>query len=208
MASDGHGGKISGKLKDSLPVIPDKVVDAIQRGKDVPLEAMISPAAFDAHMTAQEQRKQPIHAEDLVPVSARDPRIAGRTTFDGSSLPAVPSTRRVIPAPFRRPRLEIGQHGRTWQRMRADLVRDGDTVVDVGLVEKIGLINKYQPREEITGQHTGNPEVDRQAVAVGYYVGIWAKSGTWHRFDVDYILRVHAEPREGAEPDNAKPRLV
>ena len=75
----------------------------------------------------------PVHAEDLTPIS-RD-EAARRTTFDGQSLPAMPSTRRVIPAPFRRDRISGAEHhGKTWQSVRADQVRAGDIVPDLGLV--------------------------------------------------------------------------
>lgn len=206
MADDGHGGKIDGKLKDSLPVIPDKVVEQLEKGRDVPLEAMVSPAAFEAHMEQQERRKQPVHAEDLVAVGPRDPRIAGRTSFDGETLPAVPSMRRVIPAPFQRPSISINHHGKRWQRMRADAVREGDMVVGIGKVGTIGLINKYRKRSEITGV-TGDPLVDNIAVAVGFYVGIQCGE-VWHRLETDEMLRVFCEEREGAEPDATRARLV
>jgi hypothetical protein len=144
MASDGHGGKISGKLKDALPTIPDKIVDAIEAGKDVPIEALVSPGALDAHMEAEARRSEPVHMEDLTAVAKGDPRIA--MNFDGESLPNAPATRRVIPAPFRRPRIELGHHGKSWQRLDACEVQPGDIVPDLGKITCSEAVTQYEPR--------------------------------------------------------------
>jgi len=77
----------------------------------------------------------PVHAEDLRPISGAE--AARRTTFDGEHLPSMPARRRVIPAPFARPSVRGGTHGKTWQRVRADQVRAGDIVPDVGLVTSV-----------------------------------------------------------------------
>ena len=91
--------------------------------------------------------RSPVHAEDLRPISGAE--AARRTTFDGQSLPSMPARRRVIPAPFARPSVRGGSHGKTWQRVRADEVRAGDIVPDVGLV---ALVHERLRRETVAGR--------------------------------------------------------
>jgi hypothetical protein len=118
--------------------IPDSLgrdVDAYREGKlkDVPpVEAFMSDAALEQVDRQTAVAAQPLHAEDLVPISKAE--AARRTTFSGDSLPSMPATRRVIPPPFRRPRISIDHHGRSWTTCPVEAVRPGDMVVDVGRV--------------------------------------------------------------------------
>lgn len=129
--------------------IPDSLgrdVDKAREGKIAPppVEAFMSPAALEQAEKAASTA--PVHAEDLRPISKAE---AGRrTTFDGETLPGVPATRRVIPAPFRRPRIAIDHHGKTWQTVRADQVREGDIVPGLGRVAEAGEMVLYAPRRD------------------------------------------------------------
>jgi hypothetical protein len=54
----------------------------------------------------------------------------------------------VIPAPFRRPRISGGRHGKTWQSVPADEVVPGDMTELVGMV---GTVRSMIRREDIAG---------------------------------------------------------
>lgn len=41
------------------------------------------------------------------------------------------------PAPFKRPMIEIGKHGRSWKTVEACSIKPGDIVADVGLVTEV-----------------------------------------------------------------------
>jgi hypothetical protein len=134
MADDGHGGKVPGKWKDSLPVIPDKVAEALDKGVDVPLEAMVSGPAQEMLEDRIAERNRPLRMENLIPVPKGDPRVAP-PALDGRTLPRVPQMRRVIPAPYQRPSATIRQdHGRSWQELAAREVAEGDIVTGIGRV--------------------------------------------------------------------------
>lgn len=140
MADDGQGGKIPGKLKDALPVIPDKVADALEKGKDVPLEAFVSPAAAEMLADVQAARKEPVRMDSLTAVSKDDPRV--QMNFGGGSLPKAPQLRRVIPSAYQRPRIAVDHHGKSWQAARAGSVRPGDIVPGVGLVQEARTVTR------------------------------------------------------------------
>lgn len=132
------GDKVPGKIKDRLPLIPDHVVDALNKGVDVPMEAFVSGPAMEHLQDRMAARNEPVHRENLIPVARNDPRIAPRT--DGITLPKVPSMRRVIPAPFQRPAAVMRQdHGRSWQMVRADQVAVDDIVTGVGKITDVLL---------------------------------------------------------------------
>lgn len=103
-------------------------VDAYYAGKRPasPVEAFMSDAALEQVEQQTRAASAPVHAEDLTPITKAE--AARRTTFDGEHLPRVPATRRVIPAPFRRPRFDLDRHGRGWTTCRADDVAAGDMV--------------------------------------------------------------------------------
>ena len=121
-------------------------VDRAREGKIAPppIEAFMSPAALE--QAEKSASTAPVHAEDLRPISHAE--AARRTTFDGKNMPGVPATRRVIPAPFRRDRIAVDHHGKTWQSVRADQVREGDIVPDLGLVAEVREMVLYAPRSD------------------------------------------------------------
>jgi hypothetical protein len=119
--------------------IPDSLgrdVDKARAGKlkgGLPVEAFMSDAALE-QVARQNKAAEPVHAEALTPITPAE--AARRTTFDGEHLPDVPQVRRVIPAPFRRPRVNGGGHGKSWQYVSPREVVIGDLVPDVGLVSE------------------------------------------------------------------------
>jgi hypothetical protein len=124
--------------------IPDSLgrdVDAFYAGKRPapPVEAFMSDAALEQVAEQTAAAAAPVYAEDLVPISKAE--AARRTTFDGETLPKVPATRRVVPAPFRRPQVSLVSvegptHGRGWTTCPVDKITEGDMVVDVGRVAR------------------------------------------------------------------------
>lgn len=156
MADDGHGGSVPGKWKDALPVIPDRVAEHIDAGRDVPVEALVSEQALEKFEDHVRSQAGPVHAEDLIPVGRGDPRIQGPSFGNGEVLPSVPKMRRVIPAPFRRPRIAISHHGKTWQVKLAAQVLPGDILPDVGKVALVRQVTRYVPRSELTGEEAGS----------------------------------------------------
>lgn len=123
---------------NSIPTIPDKVADKLQSGKDVAIEELISESTLEADAAAKARRSAPVHAGALKPISKAE--AARRTTFDGQSLPRLPSTRRVIPEPFRRPVISLSlpwEPKKVWSYVRADQVLAGDIVPDIGLVQSV-----------------------------------------------------------------------
>lgn len=94
-----------------------------------------------------------VHQEDLVPITKAE--AAQRTTFDGEHLPRVPSSRRVLPAPFRRQRVSLDRHGRSWQQVRADAVQPGDVVPEVGRIAGIDFDIRYETVAGVPDVATG-----------------------------------------------------
>ena len=139
--------------------IPDSLgrdVDKARAGKlknALPVEAFMSEEAI-AEVTVQSAAAAaPVHAEDLRPISPAE--AATRSTFNGEALPRHPVPRRVIPAPFRRPRFDLDRHGRTWQVPRADEVAEGDVVVDFGKVAATETVIRYETVAGIPDVATG-----------------------------------------------------
>jgi hypothetical protein len=175
----------------SLPDKPEHVieipeslgrdVDKAREGKlkgDLPIEAFMSDAALEQVDRQTQAAATPVHAEDLTPISKAD--AAQRTIIPrGGPLPSMPSTRRVIPAPFRRPRIDISHHGRSWQLCRADEIAAGDTVPDVGLVASAQIVTRYETV-------AGVPDV-----AIGMKVILRGVSGTELAFDPGQQVRAH-----------------
>lgn len=162
--------------------IPDSLgrdVDAFYEGKrPAPdISAFMSDEAL-AQVDAQTAAASaPVYAEDLVPISKAE--AARRTTFDGETLPSMPATRRVIPEPFRRPRINLDRHGREWTTCRAEDVKAGDMVVDVG---RVGADAEVFTRYETVA---GVPDV-----AVGVKVKLTGISG--NQVVLDHGTRVRA----------------
>jgi hypothetical protein len=164
--------------------IPDSLgrdVDKARAGKlkhDLPVEAFMSGQAIEQVERQTAAAAAPVHAEDLKPISRAE--ADRRTTFDGEHLPrGIPSTRRVIPAPFRRPSINIDHHGKTWQLCRAELVEPGDTVPDVGVVASAEQVTRYETV-------AGVPDV-----AVGMKVILTGKGGVVRSFGLGEQVRAH-----------------
>lgn len=112
-----------------------------------PVEHFMSDAALQSAEDATRAAAEPVHAGDLKPISAAE--AARRTTISGDTLPAMPATRRVIPAPFRRQRVTGGRHGKTWQSVPADEVVKGDMTECVGVVGDVASVIR---RETVAGR--------------------------------------------------------
>jgi hypothetical protein len=91
----------------------------------------------------------------------------------------MPVHRPVIPAPFRRPRIAIDHHGRTWQPCKAEEVQLGDTVPDVGLVVARQIVNRYETIAGVPG------------VAIGMKVILTGAGGVKRDFDPRQPVRAH-----------------
>jgi hypothetical protein len=202
VADDGHGGKVPGKWKDALPVVPDKVAEHLDAGHDVPLEAMVSEKAMEQFEDHVRRQAEPVHAEDLIPVARNDPRIQGPAPGNGSVLPKVPVRRRVIPAPFRRPSIHIDHHGKSWQVKHVESVQAGDIVPDVGRVAAAELRTRYVELHtvvkptELHGRYPSTP------VAAGIEVVLTGIDGREHLFEPSQRIRVFtAEEHAGASAD-------
>lgn len=142
-------------------------VDRAREGKIAPppIEAFMSDAALGQVEAQTAAAAAPLHAEDLVPITKEEG--ARRTRFNGETLPSLPATRRVLPPPFRRQRIDISHHGREWTTCPAEAVKEGDMVVDVGRVAKDAETEIV--RDTIAGV---------QGVAVGMKVILTGISGT------------------------------
>jgi hypothetical protein len=118
--------------------IPDSLgrdVDKAREGKlkgTLPVEAFMSEESIAQVADQSAVASAPVHAEDLRAISPAE--AATRSTFDGETLPGHPVPRRVIPAPFQRPRISIDHHGRSWATCDAADVKEGDVVVDIGRI--------------------------------------------------------------------------
>jgi hypothetical protein len=149
----------------TIPESLGRDVDKAREGKlkqPLAVEEFMTPGALE--QVAQQTSKAAVHAEDLVPISKAE--AAARTTQHGDTLPSMPATRRVIPAPFKRPRIDCGRHGRTWQRVLPGRVEPGDMVPGVGRVETVETVTRYETV-------AGVPDV-----AVGMKVIITGAAGT------------------------------
>jgi hypothetical protein len=135
--------------------IPDSLgrdVDRYREGKlknALPVEAFMSDAALSQVEQQTRAASAPVHAEDLVPITKAE--AASRVTFDGEHLPRAPATRRVIPAPFRRPRFDLDRHGRTWGNCRADAVKTGDMVAVDGTAFRVAGVETVIRYEMVAG---------------------------------------------------------
>lgn len=78
-----------------------------------------------------------VHAENLIPISREQGAEMRMIDPESGTLPRFPSTRRVLPAPFRRDRISGGSHGKTWHLLTAEQVRRGDIITDLGRVVQV-----------------------------------------------------------------------
>ena len=166
------------EISDSLGRDVDKFREG--RGEAPPMEAFMSDASLEQAERQTAAAAAPVHAEDLVPISRAE--AARRTTFDGQTLPNMPTTRRVIPPPFRRPSISIAHHGRSWQPCRAEHVEVGDTVPDLGRVTSRQIVTRYETV-------AGIPDV-----AAGLKVILTGAGGIERSFDPAEQVRAHRRP--------------
>lgn len=173
--------------------IPDSLgrdLDKAAAGKIAPppIEAFMSDAALEQAEKNTRAATGPVHAEDLTPVSHAE--AAARSTFDGRSLPRV-SRRRVIPAPYRRDRIAVDHHGKTWQPVRADQVRPGDIVPDIGLVADAREDVIYTTLADVApAAAVLDPSRARERVASGTRVTVTGAGGVVKTFRPGEAVRV------------------
>lgn len=157
---------------NGVPIIPDKVADKISQGKrNFSIEEVVGEKAVEAIAAGNAQRGAPIHAEALRPMSREEAR--QRTTFDGQSLPNLPTTRRVIPAPFKRPVINLqvpGAPRKEWRYIRADELAEGDIVPGVGKVVEVG---SHIDRRTVAGVEGVAVNTFVFAVGQGGQVGVY-----------------------------------
>jgi hypothetical protein len=195
----------------NLPVIPDKVAEALQRGEDVPLEAISETAAEMKH-EREAAKSQPLRGETLRPTT----RAHANTLMTGNpqgtlqrgAIPRAPATRRVIPPPFRRERISIrvpGEPQSQWRTVRAGDVQAGWIVPGVGRVVSVLRTTRHAAaadkvpvfREELQVQgYTGEDAARLQGmyghtrVAVGIDITLTGPEGA--SITVDTMAEVQA----------------
>lgn len=130
-------------------------VDRAREGKAPapPIEAFLSDTTLREIERASRAKDELVPAESLRPITRG--QASARTTFDGHTLPAAPQMRRVRPAPFRRPRIEAGSHGKSWQWVTVEDVGLDDIVPDVGKVTDITEHVVHKTRGEVLGDIYG-----------------------------------------------------
>jgi hypothetical protein len=146
------------------------------------MEAFFSDSTLEAADAATAASAGPVRAESLIPISRAE--AASRETFNGSTLPGHPVTRRVIPRPFQRTRVVGGRHGKKWQERTLIGVRPGDIVPDVGRVVDVSEAVRYRDRNEfIDGAEPGN-------IAVGLDIVLTGAGGSELRGPASQSIRV------------------
>jgi hypothetical protein len=141
---------------ENLPTLPDKVVDQLRKGNDVPLEAVSETAAEMAEQAASE-RARPLHMEALQPITRQRARQIVSGSPDGKLqhgvMPRAPQSRRVIPRPFQRPSITLattpGVDRKEWRYVKAAEVQEGDIVPDAGLVLRVERAVRYADAEDM-----------------------------------------------------------
>lgn len=156
------------------------ISDAMGRDIDKGLAAGRDVADFLPDSVAQEMydmsHPAPVHAENLVPISAAQAAEMRRIDPASGSLPKFPATRRVIPAPYKRDRVVGGDHGKAWTLVTADKVRKGDIILpDVGMVVSVQERVVYENLDlfapgESGPQHLGNWKPDDKVATRREYV--------------------------------------
>lgn len=99
----------------------------------------------------------PVHAENLIPISREQGTDLRRIDPAAGTLPRFPSTRRVIPAPYKRDRAVGGSHGKAWTLVLAGKIVAGDIITDIGLVTAVQERMLYGTVSDFTGQHGDQP---------------------------------------------------
>jgi hypothetical protein len=151
-------------------------VDRYQAGNGPapPIEAFIHDDVLE-EISRNTGAAATVSEQDLVPITKAE--AARRVTFDGEHLPRVPSTRRVLPAPFRRERISLDRHGRQWTECPVEKVQPGDVVPDVGRIKSAETVTRYEPT-------VGVPDV-----AVGMKVILTGVAGNRVAFDPGASVR-------------------
>lgn len=132
-----------------IPASLSRDIEKAEQGKIAPppIEAFLSDEVASEVEAATRVNDTPIHAETLRPITRAEANL--RTTLDGKTLQNMPAPRRVIPPPFQRQRVVGGQHGKSWQNLRADQVKPGDIIPDIGRVKDAHEILR---RETVAGK--------------------------------------------------------
>lgn len=133
---------------DNIPYMTDNMKRALDKGKDLPIEQLVSDTGMAQLEAVKARRAAPIRADQMVPISKAEAARRTTLTRDGA-LPLMPATRRVLPAPFQRPRIvvsSVGGHRKTWQSVRVDEVQVEDIITDLG---RVVLIREIIRREDI-----------------------------------------------------------
>lgn len=174
-------------------------------GEIVPLEAGISARdtrnmhreAELAEQISEERakRSEPIHMEGLRPMPQELRQgLPGPGMIPGGpgALDLAPSMRRTIPPPYKRDRIAIDHHGKTWGYARASTVEPGDIVVDFGKIVQVASVVKYKDVGDIGRGLLLNQryEFTGDKVAVGTEVLLVNIAEETRPFDPDEQLRV------------------
>lgn len=117
------------------------------KGEAPPVENFLSDSALQEIERATKARETPVRADQLRPITPWEAK--QRRTQHGEELPNMPAQRRVLPAPFQRPRINAGSHGKTWQDIPAENLSPGDIVPGVGRVVSRSSKVVYVPRESV-----------------------------------------------------------
>lgn len=124
---------------DNIPYMTDPMKKALDQGKDLPIEQLVSPRGLEAIEAAKARSSRPIRADHMRPITKAEAARRTALTREGE-LPLMPATKRVLPKPFERPRVVVssfGGHRKTWQSVRVDEVQAGDIIPDLGRVVDI-----------------------------------------------------------------------
>jgi hypothetical protein len=178
---------------DNIPYMTDPMKRALDTGKDLPIEQMVSDKGLDQINKAKLERAAPVHAETLRPMTQA--AAAQRTMFRGDGvLPQAPSTRRIIPKPFQRERIVLSGahgHGKVWSNVRAEQIREGDIIPDIGMVD---FTLETTRREDIA--HEGDYELN-DGVATGTLIYVEGAGGNNAVFAPHQQVRVFREAEDG-----------
>lgn len=132
----------------------------------------------------------PVHAENLIPISARQGEDMRRIDPASGSLPKMPATRRVIPAPFKRDRVTGGSHGKKWLLVTAGKVMPGDIITDLGLVTEIEHKLRYTDVADFAEGGAAGPWAADDKVPSGMDVTVTGAGGKAVTWDAGHEVQV------------------
>jgi hypothetical protein len=142
--------------------------------KALPIEAFMTDRALSELAKRNAPASEPVHAENLTAITAAEGR--RRQTFSGESLPGHPQVRRVVPAPFRRPSITAGSHGKSYRFLHADQIKVDDIIPDIGLVTAVKEEIVYSTRAEVLGLLPGRPAPGEVDTSLALLPGLDGKS--------------------------------